>query len=166
MSVRIVVASSAAVALLAAGCASSSTSGSSQPAGGSKSENITVSHDRLVAPDGKTLYYNTVDTATSIKCTGGCASLWPPLTGTAKAGAGLDSEDFSTATRPDGTKQVTFYGHPLYEFADDSAGQANGNGMTDAGGRWITATPEQAQSAGASAPAGSSSDSSSGSGGY
>lgn len=167
MSMRFVLASTAAVGLVAAGCASSSShSGSSQPAGGSNTRTITVSHNRLTAPDGKTLYFNTVDTATSIKCTGGCASLWPPLTGTAKAGTGLDSMNFSTATRPDGTKQVTFNGHPLYEFADDSAGQANGNGMTDAGGRWIVATPQQAAGGGASTPASATSGSSGGNGGY
>ena len=170
MSIRLVMTSAAAVAVLAAaGCASSSHSkgssggGSSQPAGGSKTVSITVQHDRLTAPDGKTLYYNTVDTAKSIKCTGTCASEWPPLTGTAKPGAGLDSEDFATATRPDGGTQITFYGHPLYEFSGDSPGQAAGNGMSDEGGKWVAATPEQA-AGGSSAPA--SSSSSGGNGGY
>jgi predicted lipoprotein with Yx(FWY)xxD motif len=167
MSVRLVISSTAAVALLAAGCASSSsTSGaggaSSRPAGGSKADSITLQHDRLTAADGKTLYYNTVDTATSIKCTGSCASLWPPLTGSAKAGAGLQPADFATAKRPDGSMQVTFRGHPLYEFADDSAGQDNGSGMADAGGHWLVAAPTQA-GAGSSGPA--SSGASSG-GGY
>lgn len=150
MSLRLVLTSTAAVAVLAAaGCASSgskngSGGSSSQPAGGSSSQTITVQHDRLTAPDGKTLYYNTVDTATAIKCTGGCSSLWPPLTGSAKVGAGLDDRNFSTATRPDGTKQVTFYGHPLYEFSNDSPGQTNGDGFKDEGGHWVVATPEQA----------------------
>ena len=169
MSIRLI-ASTAAVALLAAGCASSSHSksssggGSSQPAGGSKTIAITVKNDRLTGPDGKTLYYNTVDTKSSIKCTGACVSEWPPVLGTAQPGSGLDSEDFATASRPDGGTQVTFYGHPLYEFSGDSAGQANGNGMSDEGGKWIAATPEQAESGGSSAPA--TSGSSSGSGGY
>jgi predicted lipoprotein with Yx(FWY)xxD motif len=177
MSMRLVLTSSAAVAVLAAaGCASSSSKngsggGSNQPAGGSGSQTITVQHDRLTAPDGKTLYYNTVDTATSIKCTGTCASLWPPLTGSAKVGAGLDDAHFTTAMRPDGTTQVAYYGHPLYEFSDDTAGQTNGDGMADAGGHWLVATPEQATSGGgtssvpASTPASPASGASSGSNG-
>lgn len=154
----------AAIALLASACASSGGNGngkSSQPAGGSNSVTISVKHDRLTGPGGKTLYYNTVDTAKSIKCVGECANEWPPVTGTPDAGSGLDDEDFATTSRPDGTTQVTFYGHPLYEFKDDQAGTANGNGMSDEGGHWVVATPEQA--AGGNDSGASSDD---GSGGY
>jgi predicted lipoprotein with Yx(FWY)xxD motif len=167
MPVRLVM-TIAAVAALAAGCASSSSKGgsggaSSPPAGGSKSVTITIQRDRLTAADGKTLYYNTVDTAKSIKCTATCASEWPPVTGTPKVGSGLDDGDFATVARPDGTMQITYYGHPLYEFSGDAAGQAGGNGMSDEGGRWVVATPEQAEG-GSSTP--SSDDSSGGTGGY
>ena len=169
MSIRLVLTSAAAVAALAtAGCASSSSKGSSggssQPAGGSKTVSITVKNDRLTGPDGKTLYYNTVDTTKSIKCTGACVNEWPPVLGSAQPGSGLDSEDFATVSRPDGGTQVTFYGHPLYEFAGDSPGQAGGNGMSDEGGHWITATPEQAAGGSSSSP--STDDSSGGNGGY
>jgi predicted lipoprotein with Yx(FWY)xxD motif len=159
-----------AVALLAAGCASSKSSGnsgggSSQPAGGSTTVKISVQHDRLTAPDGKTLYYNTVDTAKSIKCVGACASEWPPLAGTPQAGSGLDSENLSTAARPDGTTQITFYGHPLYEFKGDGPGDAKGGGIADAGGQWVVATPEQA-AGGSSSPTESNMSSQSSGGGY
>jgi predicted lipoprotein with Yx(FWY)xxD motif len=160
----------AVTALTAAACSSSATKsgsggGSSQPAGGSKTVAISVRGGHLTAPDGKTLYYNTVDTAKSIKCvTDECVGEWPPLTGTPKVGAGLDADDFATATRPDGAVQVTFYGHPLYEFKDDSAGSMNGNGMSDEGGRWVAATPEQAKGGSSSAPHDSMTSSSGGSG--
>jgi predicted lipoprotein with Yx(FWY)xxD motif len=166
MSIRLI-ASTAAVVLLAAGCSSSkgnSGGGSSQPAGGSTTVSISVKNDRLTGPDGKTLYYNTVDTRSSIKCTGECTNEWPPVLGTAQPGSGLDSEDFATARRPDGGTQVTFYGHPLYEFKDDSAGQTNGNGLSDEGGHWVVATPEQAAGGSSSAP--STGDSSGGGGSY
>lgn len=168
MSARLLFSAAAAATLVAAGCSSSGAGnggGSSQPAGGSNTVTISVNNDRLTAPDGKTLYYNTVDTAQKIQCVGGCASEWPPLTGQPTAGAGIDDEHLAVAARPDGTMQVTFYGHPLYEFDEDGPGDTKGQGFKDAGGHWVVATPEQAMNGG-----GSSSDesaaSSSGGGGY
>jgi predicted lipoprotein with Yx(FWY)xxD motif len=85
---------------------------------------------------GKTLYMFTPDSKDKSTCTGDCAASWPPLTSSAAPtlGAGLDAEDFGTVTRDDGTKQVTFYGHPLYYFAGDSAaGDTKGQGLF---GKW------------------------------
>jgi predicted lipoprotein with Yx(FWY)xxD motif len=126
-------------------------------------------HDRghLVGPGGRTLYYNTVDSTTKITCVGRCATEWPPLTGTPRAGAGLSATSFGTAARPDGRQQVTFDGHPLYEFAGDrAAGQTAGNGIADAGGRWMVATPKPGAAPAPSSSATSSSASSPGGGGY
>jgi predicted lipoprotein with Yx(FWY)xxD motif len=79
-----------------------------------------------------TLYMFVPDTATASACTGGCATNWPPLAGSAPTmGAGLTAADFGSIARADGTKQVTFHGHPLYTFANDSsAGQTNGQGLS------------------------------------
>jgi hypothetical protein len=42
-----------------------------------------------------------------------------------------------TISRSDGTKQVTYAGHPLYFYAGDSAaGQTNGQGINSFGGIW------------------------------
>jgi predicted lipoprotein with Yx(FWY)xxD motif len=171
MSTRIWIAAAAATVLAAAGCSSSGSNsgsggGSSQPAGGSNAVTITVTHDRLTAPNGKTLYYNTVDTASSIKCVDECTKEWPPLLGTPKAGSGIDDEDLSTAKRPDGSIQVLFYGHPLYEFDEDSPGDAKGQGVADEGGHWVVANPQQAAKAGSATPSEDNMHSSSGGGGY
>ena len=166
-----------AAALTATACSSSKSNNNSSGGGGGGSSSsssgaatsstvaITLKGDHLVAPDGKTLYYNTVDTASNISCTGTCASIWPPLLGTPKPGAGLDAEDFKTTTRPDGGTQVTFYGHPLYEFASDTGDTMMGNGMTDAGGKWIVAPKEPPAASGGTSSSESSTESSS-SGGY
>ncbi|MCU1366945.1 MAG: hypothetical protein JWL72_4161 [Ilumatobacteraceae bacterium] len=88
----------------------------------------------LQTSDGKTLYVFSKDSGTTSACSGGCASAWPPLAGTVEPGKGLDGEDFATITRDDGTQQVTFYGHPLYFYAGDSApGDTAGQGE---GGVW------------------------------
>jgi len=87
----------------------------------------------LTTSDGRTLYLFTPDTGTTSTCTGGCAAAWPALAGPA-TGDGVDADDLGTTTRDDGTTQVTFYGHPVYTYADDAApGDVNGQGV---GGKW------------------------------
>jgi predicted lipoprotein with Yx(FWY)xxD motif len=121
-----------AVATLSTACSSSGGSAgkttaagtqSGTPAAAGSSVTISLAGGRLTAPDGHTLYYNTVDTASKIDCVGVCATNWPPLVGTPKAASGIDQSDLSTATRPGGGVQVTYYGHPLYEFKADTTGQ-------------------------------------------
>jgi predicted lipoprotein with Yx(FWY)xxD motif len=88
----------------------------------------------LTDSKGLTLYYNKNDSATSITCTGGCASAWPPL-----SGSGTPT---SSATLP-GTLtvfqgQIEYQGHPLYTYVGDTqAGQTTGEGV---GGIWFVAT--------------------------
>jgi hypothetical protein len=53
------------------------------------------------------------------------------------AGSGVQASLLGTVTRSDGSKQVTYGGHPLYMFSGDSAaGQVNGEGITSFGGTW------------------------------
>jgi predicted lipoprotein with Yx(FWY)xxD motif len=86
----------------------------------------------LVNSAGHTLYHLDRDTATSFACTGGCLSVWPPLTitgGTPVAGAGVTGT-LGLRARPGGTEQVTWNGMPLYTFAADSApGDTKGDGV-------------------------------------
>lgn len=114
-----------------------SRGGPSAPAGGAAAVTLakTALGTILVNGAGMTLYMLMADTATSSACTSGCATNWPPLAGSAPTlGAGLIATDFGSLARPDGTKQVTFHGHPLYTYAgDQSAGQTSGEGV---GGKW------------------------------
>jgi len=62
--------------------------------------------------------------------------LLAPLTGTAVAGSGLPGR-ISTIKRSDGSRQLTYNGHPLYTYIGDSApGQARGNNLKLNGGLW------------------------------
>lgn len=68
-------------------------------------------------------------------CTGGCAKTWPPLLDSAgPALAGVARTRIGTLRRPDGTRQVTLDGWPLYRFAKDvRPGDTKGDGV---GGAW------------------------------
>jgi predicted lipoprotein with Yx(FWY)xxD motif len=110
---------------------------------------------------GFTLYWFVPDTSTTSKCTGSCATYWPPVKGPATAGSGVTGT-LSTITRPDGSTQAAYDGHPLYTYAGDTApGQANGNGKNLSGGVWHEVTVS-----GGAAPAASTSPSSAGGYGY
>src|SRR5437016_13427005 len=92
---------------------------------------------------GLTLYYFTPDTATTIACTGGCATTWPPLL----ADAGTPTSDATLPGRlsvVEGAngRQVLYNGHPLYMYSKDGdAGDAYGQGIA---GKWFVATPDLA----------------------
>ena len=91
----------------------------------------------VVDASGKTLYTFANDQGTTSACTGGCATIWPPLmaTGTPTGGAGIDAGKLSAA--PSG--QVVYNGHLLYTYANDSAaGDTNGQGV---GGIWHVVAP-------------------------
>jgi predicted lipoprotein with Yx(FWY)xxD motif len=90
----------------------------------------------LASPRGLTLYYYAEDKRGSGRsvCTGSCAAAWPPLIAPVRAPAGVRLPGpLGVITRPDGTRQVTINGYPIYRYADDTApGQAAGNGVEGA----------------------------------
>jgi predicted lipoprotein with Yx(FWY)xxD motif len=89
---------------------------------------------------GLTLYWFAPDTRARSVCTGACAQYWPPLTGRPTAGSGVTGR-LGMITRSDGSKQVTYDGHPLYTYIADAApGQARGNNLNLNGGRWHEVT--------------------------
>jgi len=114
---------------------------------------------------GLTLYWFVPDTSTTSRCTGSCATYWPPVAGPVTAAPGVTGT-LGVITRPDGTMQATYDGHPLYTYAGDSApGQAKGNGLNVSGGVWWEMTVSGAKPAAAtSGSAGGSTSSNSGGG--
>jgi predicted lipoprotein with Yx(FWY)xxD motif len=96
--------------------------------------------DILVDGDGRTLYAFTKDKGDQSACSGECASNWPPLTGTATAGTGVQAGLLSTAMQANGDSQVTYDGRPLYYFAGDAKpGDTNGQGV---GNVWFAVTAD------------------------
>lgn len=161
----------AVVALVASACAKNAGGSSGGGGGGGGStpamsagsigtRSISSVGTVLVNGSGLTLYYLTTDKGGKVTCTGSCASTWPPVivTSTPSAGSGVMGT-LGTVTDPDGKKQLTYDGWPLYTYSGDSApGQANGQGV---GGVWFAMTPSGTTS---SSP--SPSPSSGGGGGY
>ena len=90
----------------------------------------------LVDAKGMTLYVFDKDTGTTSACKDACAKAWPPAaaTGTPAAANLVDQSKLSTAKRDDGTTQITYAGHPLYTYAEDTKpGDVTGQGV---GGIW------------------------------
>jgi predicted lipoprotein with Yx(FWY)xxD motif len=86
-----------------------------------------------------TVYLFEGDTAAHSACLSACAQAWPPLLtgGAPKSVGGAAASDLGTITRPDGTHQVTYRGHPLYLFArDKDSGDAYGQGIKAFGASW------------------------------
>jgi predicted lipoprotein with Yx(FWY)xxD motif len=176
-------------ALLAAACSSAAAApASSAPAAGSPASAsatgtvITTEAGSagafLTSGSGRTVYLWAKDGTNMSACSGACAAAWPPVTATGKltATGGAKASDLGTITRADGTKQVTYDGHPLYYFVGDSApDQTSGQGSDSFGAKWWLVAPSGAQitgtdtaaaaAANAPAPAASSAPATSNAGG-
>ncbi len=161
----------AIAAIVIAGCgsgaSSSNTSTSAETTGGAASggaavvdtaDNSALGQTILVDGQGMTLYLFGKDTNGKSQCSGTCAQNWPPYTTNGQPTAGSDTDDskLGTVARSDGSMQVTYDGHPLYDYAgDQSAGDANGNGSTAFGAVWHALQPSGASAGAKGAGAGS-----------
>ena len=81
--------------------------------------------------------------------------------------SGVNASDLATIARADGTKQVTYKGHPLYYFVDDSgAGMTTGQGSDNFGAKWWLVGPSGAAISAKVSSSGSSNASASTGGAY
>jgi predicted lipoprotein with Yx(FWY)xxD motif len=167
-------------ALLAAACSSSASSNASPsaaaPASSATSSTVITTKTSsggsfLTNGAGRSIYLFMADSSGKSTCDGACATAWPPViaTGQPTAAGGAQASALSTITRSDGTKQVTYNGHPLYYFQGDTGpGTDRGQGIDGFGAKWWLVAPSGSSITaavtigGAGAPASSSS----GGGGY
>jgi predicted lipoprotein with Yx(FWY)xxD motif len=171
------------IALLAGACASSPSSSSSTqaatsstaaPAGGSSTGSAVVistgsssGGSFLTNGSGRAVYMWVKDGHDQSMCTGACVSTWPPVTttGSATASGSAMAADLGTITRSDGTKQVTYDGHPLYYYVGDTgSGTVNGQGSTGYGAYWWVLAPSGSPITSSVTVSGASPSSSSGTG--
>jgi predicted lipoprotein with Yx(FWY)xxD motif len=181
-----VLAAAAVVGLAACGGSSTSSTPTVKNTGGNTSTNTNTSttasasgiktavingHTVLVDSAGFVLYWYAPDTPTTSKCTGTCATYWPPLIGTPSLASGVTlAGKLGTIKRANGQMQATYDGHPLYLFkSDTAAGEWTGNALDASGGLWwmMTSTGKKdmhKDTASSSSSSGSSGSGSSGSG--
>jgi predicted lipoprotein with Yx(FWY)xxD motif len=114
----------------------------------------------LVDSQGRTLYLFKKDSGTKSTCTGACAANWPPLRANGKptVGGGANASLAGTTQRPDGARQVTYNGHPLYRYSgDQKPGDTNGQAVNAFGAHWYALSSAGDQVSGKSSSSGGSS---------
>jgi predicted lipoprotein with Yx(FWY)xxD motif len=125
--------------LAIAACGGGGSSGASSAAA-SDTSSATVSVRQLpnvgrvlVDRAGKALYSSDLEASGKVVCDDpGCNAFWKPLKFSGgKPSASGGAAKLGVIRRPDGSRQVTDNGKPLYTFSEDSPGKATGNGFTD-----------------------------------
>ncbi len=93
----------------------------------------------LVDASGRALYLFDADKGPMSTCYTACAAAWPPFIVTQAPAAGPDLAQALTSTtvRNDGSRQVTYNGHPLYYYTGDHGpGEVNCEAVVEFGGGW------------------------------
>ena len=93
----------------------------------------------LVDKQGRTLYAFGHDKKDKSRCNGQCAGFWPPAASPKKptVGSGITKSKLKVIKRADGSRQLSYNGHPLYRYSGDGKpGDTNGENLTAFGGKW------------------------------
>jgi predicted lipoprotein with Yx(FWY)xxD motif len=87
---------------------------------------------------GQALYYFSREQGRASRCYGACAKAWPPVPsgGRPAAGRGTRAALVGITRRSDGTRQLTYAGHPVYLYVGDSPGRVLCHNVTEFGGVW------------------------------
>ncbi len=95
----------------------------------------------LVDGNGMSLYVSLKDTQGKSNCDAQCQTTWRPVLATGRiiAGNGVKQSNIGILLQPNGSRQVTYLGAPLYEYNQDEApGDVKGQGLD---GSWYLVTP-------------------------
>ena len=134
------IAMAAAMAALIATVTASTASAAAQRGTTIRLEN-TSAGKILTANNGVTLYQFSRDSRNKDVCVklSGCKDIWPAVTTKAKpvATKGVNAKLLGTIKLPNGSRQVTYGGHPLYKYSGDSGPrQTDYIGVSASGGTW------------------------------
>jgi predicted lipoprotein with Yx(FWY)xxD motif len=133
----------ALVAILAGAALATAGASTTSAAKAKKSPTLklrTTSFGKIVVDKkGLTLYAFGHDKKDKSRCTGQCPNFWPPAAAPKKptVAKGISKSKLKVIKRGDGTKQLSYNGHPLYRYVGDGKpGDTNGENITAFGGIW------------------------------
>lgn len=118
-----------------------------EAAGAATIEVVDSQYGSVIADgSGEALYLFDRETGSESECYGECAEAWPPVltSGEPKPGSGAEAALLGTTERKDGEMQVTYAGHPLYYYVDDSPGTILCQNVDEFGGLWLVVQPDGA----------------------
>jgi predicted lipoprotein with Yx(FWY)xxD motif len=97
-------------------------------------ENAALGKRVLINAKGHTLYTLSAETHGKFICTDkGCLAVWKPVV-LRKGAHAAGVSHLGAVTRPDGRRQATYKGRPLYSFTQDTKkGDVKGEGFKDVG---------------------------------
>jgi predicted lipoprotein with Yx(FWY)xxD motif len=93
----------------------------------------------VVDGSGRALYLFDIERDATPRCYDACAVSWPPLRATTASTSDpqLSQALIGVANRKDGSRQVTYNGHPLYYYIGDRApGEIKCQAVIEYGGGW------------------------------
>jgi predicted lipoprotein with Yx(FWY)xxD motif len=101
-------------------------------------------YGRVIADGkGEAFYLFDKEAGKRSRCYGTCAQVWPPAITRGKPRARGDAKAslLGTTRRSNGKLQVTYKGHPLYYYVDDSPGTILCQDVFEFGGLWLVVKP-------------------------
>jgi predicted lipoprotein with Yx(FWY)xxD motif len=116
----------------------------SMAAKGARVKVVSSDYGSVIADDkGEAFYLFDKESSKKPRCYGACASVWPPVLTKGKpvAGSGAKQSLLGTTKRSNGKLQVTYAGHPLYYYVDDSPGTILCHDVEEFGGLWLVVKP-------------------------
>lgn len=116
----------------------------SMAAKGARVKVVNSDFGRVIADGrGEAFYLFDKENSKKPRCYGECAQVWPPVLTKGKpvAGSGVKQSLLGTTKRRNGKLQVTYAGHPLYYYVDDSPGTILCHDVAEFGGLWLVVKP-------------------------
>ena len=93
---------------------------------------------------GQPIYLFTAERGDRPACYDACAADWPPVLtrGEPRARGGVRDALLGVTRRDDGSRQVTYAGHPLYFYAHEGKYQVLCHDVVEYGGTWLVVRPD------------------------
>lgn len=92
---------------------------------------------------GQAIYLFDKETRSTPRCYGACAQAWPPVLtrDLPRAVGDVRQSLLGTTRRRDGSRQITYGGHPLYFYAHEGKNEVLCHNVAEFGGLWLVLTP-------------------------